>query len=102
MFDTLCNYLTIENKRPEKIPTNFFKYKKIVITGSFSDLTRNELKLLLEKYGATVSGSVSNNTDFLIVGDNAGSKLDKAQKLGILIINESKLKDLLESVSILN
>ncbi|MDR2827821.1 MAG: NAD-dependent DNA ligase LigA [Acholeplasmatales bacterium] len=71
---------------------DFFVNKKIVITGSFTIFTRDELTSLLESYGAKVSSSVSSQTSYLIVGENPGSKLDKALLLGIKIIKEDELK----------
>ena len=70
-----------------------FKDKRIVITGTLSTMTRNEAKALLMSWGATVSGSVTGGTDYLIAGEKAGSKLKKAQSLGITILDESALTD---------
>jgi DNA ligase (NAD+) len=58
----------------------------IVITGSFKDLSRDDLAEFLRRRGARVLSSVSRNTDLLILGENAGSKLVKAQALGIKLI----------------
>ena len=68
--------------------------KTIVITGEFSDMTRNEFKEKLESMGAKVTGSISKKTDFLIVGDSPGSKLAKAQELGVKIMSEEEVKKL--------
>jgi DNA ligase (NAD+) len=59
--------------------------QKICITGTFQ-ISRNEIKGLLEKQGASVVGQVSSGTTMLLAGEDAGSKLEKAQKLGIKII----------------
>jgi DNA ligase (NAD+) len=59
--------------------------QKICITGTFQ-ISRNEIKDLLEKQGASVVGQVSSGTTMLLAGEDAGSKLEKAQKLGIKII----------------
>lgn len=64
---------------------------KFVITGSFEKYTRSEIKELIEKMGGRVSGSVSKNTDYVVVGENPGSKLDKARELGIKTINLEEL-----------
>ena len=67
-----------------------------VLTGSLSKLTRNEAKARLQRLGAKVSGSVSKNTSCVVAGEAAGSKLTKAQELGIKIIAEDDLIVLLE------
>ena len=61
--------------------------KTVVLTGTLS-ISRNEATQKLEKLGAIVSSSVSKNTDYVLAGENAGSKLEKAQKLGVKIITE--------------
>lgn len=71
--------------------------KKIVITGTLINYKRDQLKEILKKYNADVIESVSKNTDLVIVGDNPGSKFDKAQKLGIEIWDETKLIEILNS-----
>jgi len=66
-----------------------------VITGTLSE-PRNYFKNLIEKAGGNVTGSVSSNTDYLLCGENAGSKLDKARKLGLKIIDENALNSLIK------
>ncbi len=61
--------------------------KKLVITGKFDDFSRDELVEMIEKNGGNAAGSVSAKTDFVIAGENAGSKLTKAQALGIPVIS---------------
>lgn len=85
-------YLSSEEEFKETI----FNNKKVVVTGTLTKFSRNEIKSLLEGLNATVSGSVSKNTDYVIVGESPGSKYDKALKLGIKIINEDELTRLLE------
>lgn len=68
-----------------------FSKKVIVLTGTLEHFNRKELKSELELLGAKVTGSVSGNTDLLIAGENAGSKLTKAQELEIEIWNEEHL-----------
>jgi DNA ligase (NAD+) len=67
-----------------------------VLTGTLSTLKRNDAKAQLQALGAKVSGSVSKNTDYLVAGDAAGSKLTKAQSLGVKILDENELIALLE------
>jgi DNA ligase (NAD+) len=69
--------------------------KTIVLTGTLPTLTRDEAKDMLEAAGAKVAGSVSKKTDYVVAGAEAGSKLDKARELGVAILDEQGLKDLL-------
>ena len=72
-----------------------FSDKTVVLTGTLSILTRDEAKTKLKQLGAKVTGSVSKKTDFVIAGEAAGSKLTKAQELGIKVIDEQELINLL-------
>lgn len=76
---------------------SIFTNKTVVITGTIEGLSRNEIKDMVEKMGGKVTGSVSKKTDYVIVGEDAGSKYDKAIELGIEIINEERLKQLTEN-----
>ncbi|MBL4698927.1 MAG: hypothetical protein JKX70_08850, partial [Phycisphaerales bacterium] len=76
-----------------------FAGKTIVLTGSLNHYTRPELSEILEALGAKCSGSVSKNTDILIAGEKAGSKLAKAQSLGIEIWDETKIRQTLDSIN---
>jgi len=67
-----------------------FNGKTVVLTGSLQKLTRDEASKLLEQAGAKVSGSVSKKTDFVIAGESAGSKLKKAQDLGVAVLTEDE------------
>ena len=81
----------------KEIQNSFFTGKTCVLTGTLGTYKRDVLKNRLSDLGANVTGSVSTNTDYLIVGENAGSKLQKAEKLGVKIINENELIELLEN-----
>lgn len=70
--------------------------KTFVLTGTLPDYSRSEMKTLLEARGAKVTGSVSKRTDFVLAGEDAGSKLDKAHALGITILTQDEIELLLE------
>lgn len=103
-FDKESNQALIKNLQNhgiawEKLQSsgrNDLSGKRYVITGALQDYKRDELKALLQERGAQVSGSVSKKTDALIVGEAAGSKLAKAQSLGVKIITEKELPDLIQ------
>lgn len=77
----------------EKLP---FEGKTFVLTGTLPNLTRPEATEKIEAVGAKVSGSVSKKTDYVVAGSDAGSKLEKARQLGIAILSEDELLDLLK------
>ena len=78
---------TVETK---EVTENRFKGKTVVLTGTLTQMGRNEARALLQDMGAKVSGSVSAKTDFVIAGDAAGSKLTKAQELGVTVLTEEE------------
>ncbi|MED7788639.1 NAD-dependent DNA ligase LigA [Francisella sp. 19X1-34] len=97
IVDDLLNAgINIQNPEKVELETNDnFVGKTVVITGTFENYNRTELTQLLKSIGAKVTSSVSKKTDMVIYGDNAGSKLTKAQDLGVDVISEEQLKDLL-------
>ena len=72
-----------------------FSGKTFVLTGSLQDYTRQQAADLIKERGGKVTGSVSQNTDYVLVGEEAGSKLDKARKLGIVLLSEKEFEKLL-------
>nr|WP_199295511.1 MULTISPECIES: NAD-dependent DNA ligase LigA [unclassified Trichocoleus] len=92
--------LQLANQEAGKMPTpqeNLFLQGKIfVITGTLPTLKRDEAKALIEKAGGKVTNSVSAKTDYLLVGEDAGSKLEKAQELGITQLSEAQLLEIVE------
>lgn len=77
------------------VEESIFTNKTVVITGTINGYTRKELKEKIEEMGGKVSGSVSRNTDYVIVGENPGSKYEKALELGIEIIDEERLSEII-------
>lgn len=75
--------------------SSVFANKTFVLTGSLPTLTRKEATEIIEKHGGSTTSSVSKNTDFLLAGESAGSKLDKAKKLDIEIISEEQLFEMI-------
>ena len=69
--------------------------KTFVLTGALDSMSRDDAKRRLQALGAKVTGSVSKRTDYVVAGDNPGSKLDKAQSLGVPVIDEEGLAGLL-------
>ena len=69
--------------------------KTFDITGTLPSMQREEAAELITANGGKVTGSVSKKTDYLLAGENAGSKLDKANALGITVISEDELKDMI-------
>jgi DNA ligase (NAD+) len=75
----------------EKVISAAVAGKTFVLTGTFPTMTRDEAKGLLEKAGAKVAGSVSKKTDYVVAGTDAGSKLTKAEELGVPVIDEASM-----------
>ena len=75
--------------------TGNFIGKTFVLTGTLPNLSRDNAKEMIENAGGKVSGSISKKTDFVVAGTDAGSKLDKAQELGLMILDEAALIELL-------
>jgi DNA ligase (NAD+) len=78
-----------------KAQSSIFKDKTVVLTGTLSSLTRDEAKAKIRELGGDISSSVSKNTDFVVVGEEPGSKYDKAVKLGVRILGEKEFISLL-------
>lgn len=79
-----------------QVKDNRFEGKTFVLTGTLPTLKRSEAKAIIEKFGGKASGSVSKNTDYVLAGEEAGSKLTKAQSLGIQIIDEAEFLKMTE------
>jgi len=86
----------VSRQEPDKnkqVPTNL-KDKKFIFSGRLQQLTRSQAQEKVEQFGGKVVGSMSKNVDYLVVGENPGSKLDKARDLGVRVINEQEFLDL--------
>ena len=81
----------LDDETPEVDDNHPLAGKTVVITGSFSDIKRAQAKILLQQLGAKVASTVSKNTDILIAGEKAGSKLKKAEELGVQVADEAQL-----------
>jgi len=86
--------IRIQIKSPQKETT--LAAKVFVLTGTLASLTRREAKEKIEALGAKLSGSVSRNTDYVVAGESPGSKLAKAEELGVEVIDEAALLELLQ------
>ena len=85
------------NTKYEKIQQDSrFENMTFVLTGTLPTLKRSETKELIERFGGKASGSVSKKTTYVLAGEEAGSKLDKAQQLGIEIITEDQFLDMIK------
>jgi len=87
--------VTPREEQIQQINENPFKDKTVVVTGSLKEFSRSEIKDKLESFGAKVAGSVSKKTDFVIVGEDPGSKYNKAVELGVRIISEEEFKEMI-------
>lgn len=90
ILGALLTELTILDETPPRIGSNPLSNKTIVFTGSLQHMTRPEAKVRAEELGAKVASSVSAKTDYVVIGEDAGSKAKKAQELGVKILTEEE------------
>jgi DNA ligase (NAD+) len=86
--------VTFKGKKKERGTT--LAGKTFVLTGTLERHTRDEAKKLIEDAGGKVAGSVSKKTDYVVAGEDAGSKLDKAKELGVAVIGEKEMESLVK------
>ncbi|MCD7801039.1 MAG: NAD-dependent DNA ligase LigA [Ruminococcus sp.] len=91
----LITYLNFEKMDIQKVEDSLFTGKIVVVTGTLTNYSRDSIKEKLENLGAKVTNSISKKTDYLIAGDKAGSKLDKANSLGVKVLSESEFENLI-------
>ena len=99
MLKELLNYIRIENVE-QKLINSPYKDKIVVLTGTLDTMSRDEAKQKLNNLGAKVSSSVSKNTDYVIVGEQPGSKAKKAKELNIPIINENEWIEIIKTIDV--
>ena len=85
-------------ERPKRVPAGKLKGLTFVLTGTLPTVTREDAKELIERHGGKVSGSVSQKTSYVVAGDDPGTKLDKANELGVPVLDEQQLKDMIHGV----
>ncbi|NSW91989.1 MAG: NAD-dependent DNA ligase LigA [Firmicutes bacterium] len=87
--------VNLQSTKKKEIADDRFKDLTFVLTGTLSGFTRSEATAIIESFGGKTSNSVSKKTDYVLVGEDAGSKLDKARKLGVKIISEEEFKKMI-------
>jgi len=95
MIEKLKNFGVNMNSLKEVTDTRFAG-KTFVLTGTLPTLTRSEASAIIESFGGKTSSSVSKKTDFVLAGEEAGSKLDKANKLGVTVISEEEFNQMIK------
>jgi DNA ligase (NAD+) len=88
--------VTWEEGEPAPVESLPLAGKTFVLTGTLPTMSREDAKAMLEAAGAKVAGSVSKKTDYVVAGAEAGSKLDKARELGVAVLDEAQMKELLD------
>ncbi len=97
LIEDLKSFGVLTEYEAEEQLADIFGGKTFVLTGKLPTMSRDEAGRLIESYGGKVSSSVSKKTDYVLAGDDAGSKLTKAEQLGIKIIDEETLKRMIEN-----
>lgn len=112
MIDSLCTYVNITENRKVieeliklgikgeqetiKSDVGLFAGKTVVLTGTLENFTRQDAEEVIRKAGGNVSSSVSQKTDFVLAGSEPGSKLDKAKKFGVKVIDEKEFLEMIK------
>jgi DNA ligase (NAD+) len=99
LIDDLKNKAGLTMLAEKKVRTSTLEGLTFVLTGTLPTMTREAAKEMIESAGGKVSGSVSKKTNYVVAGEEAGSKLDKAQSLGVPVLDEAGLRTLLDAKS---
>lgn len=91
-----CGVVMQEADQPTAAGTEKLQGKTLVVTGTLKQFTRDEIQALITRHGGRAASSVSKNTDYLVAGENAGSKLDKASALGVPVLTEEEFQALIQ------
>jgi DNA ligase (NAD+) len=97
LVDRILNYVTVLDFKKSVKDNNMFSGKVFVLTGTMEAMGRDDAKKKIKELGGDVTSSVSKNTDYVVVGEEAGSKLDKARELGIKVIEEEEFLRMIQS-----
>lgn len=101
IYKLLDSGVKIQYHKTEKLENTPFSKKKVVITGTLEDMSRNEASEFIRRMGGSVSSSVSPSTDFLVVGKDPGSKLTKAREFGTEILEDKEFKEILKKYELI-
>ena len=94
--DSSLNFGTTKEKETAESEAGVLSEKTLVVTGTLKKFSREQIKEFIFQHGGKASGSVSKKTDYLIAGEKAGSKLEKAQQLGVTVLSESEFLNMID------
>ncbi|MEG0370941.1 MAG: helix-hairpin-helix domain-containing protein, partial [Clostridium sp.] len=89
------NFQVNENKLDESLVKGIFDGKVFVLTGTLTKFTRNQASEIIESKGGKISSSISKKTSYLVAGDEAGSKLKKANEIGVIVLSEEEFEEMI-------